>query len=524
VCFLQILQKHNAPLAKCNYQNQWQQLRFAIQTMKTFALRDFFTRNNYVNSFVLFSLWLHIQTAITSMGYHHADEHFQILEPLGWKMGLYDPQDLAWEFTEKIRPGLQILLGWCIGKGLVWGDAYSPFLLVAILRQLSGLLWAMSWAFYKKWKPEFNSTFEQKALLVFTALLWFLPYLHVRYSSESWGGLAFFSGLFLLQYPIKYLHKNMGIFLGALLMGLSFYFRFQMGFAILGYVAWALWFKKFTLKTFGLFILGGLISAVIGTAADYWLYNHWVITPYNYFFQNIVANKAAGFGTSPFYSYITMFIETAAPPISIVLLVLLLCGLWAGRKSPYTWALLAFVGAHSVVAHKEFRFMFPMVMALPIICMQGIGILKNRINKINPLVINYGYKVIMGINLILMAASIIKPASEQEALFKAFYIVQQEHKGTKIAFDEKDPFDCGLQMNFFRYCNDCFYKLDATQTIDKNLYLYTWRMGGLPQTTNTDITLEYSAAPIFSERLNFGHWQERTNKGFLWKITRKGKD
>ncbi|MGV3596615.1 MAG: hypothetical protein ACO1PI_02040 [Bacteroidota bacterium] len=491
--------------------------------MKTILPKGFFTQNGYANSFMLFSLLTHTLAAIVSTGFHHADEHFQLLEPLGWKLGFYGSDDLAWEFTDKIRSGLQIMLGWIVGKTMLAAEAYSPFMLTAILRQLTGLLWWMlTWAFYKRWSADNKDTIVKKALLLFSACLWFLPYLHVRFSSESWGGLLFFAGLYVILYPVKKSRINLSWLLGGLLMGLSFYFRFQMAFAIVGFVAWAFRYKKVTPASFSLLVSGGVIAAAVGTLTDYWLYNQWVCTPYNYFFQNIVADKASSFGTSPFYSYVTMFIETAAPPLSIVLLVLLGIGLWTARKSPYAWILVAFVMAHSAVAHKEFRFMFPMVALMPYVCAQGLLAIKSRLSNLSPSAIKYAVKGLVAFNIALMAISLMKPASEREALFKAFYIVHNTHKNTKIVFAEKDPFDCGLQMNFFRYCNSCFVKQNEVNTAaNEPFFLYTDKIGGVVLQKNSIASLEYCVAPIVPQPMNIGHWQERTNKGFLWKIMPK---
>lgn len=519
---MQFLQKQKKRVAICAGQQNKPRANLPVLTMKT-QLLNFVAKHRYVCGFMLLSLFFHVLAGIVSMGYHQADEHFQILEPIGWKLGFYGSQDLAWEFTEKIRSGIQIFLGYAIGKALLWGGVYSPFTLAGVLRQLSGVLWwALTWAFYAKWKNQFSLPFLQKALLVFSALLWFLPYLHVRYSSESWGGLLFFFGLYICLYLSK---EGKGRFLpylfGGLLMGLSFYFRFQMAFAIVGFLGWMLWYKKFNLSTFSGLLFGALIAISIGTLADYWLYGEWVLTHYNYFFQNIVEGKAAGFGTNPFYSYVPMFIEHTAMPLSPFLLVLLFLGIWAGRKNPFTWVLVVFVIAHSAVAHKEFRFLFPMVAIMPLIFTQGLGVVYLWFEKLNPSVVKFTVRAFITINVVLLGLSMAKPASEQEALFKAFYIVQKEHKNTKIAFTQKDPFDNGLKMNFFRYCNDCFYKWEEGMVKENKteLYIYTRKLNELPNYAGTYTQLEYSTAPIVSQTLNFGHWQERTNNGFLWHIS-----
>lgn len=466
---------------------------------------------------MLFSLLAHVLAAIVSTGYHHADEHFQILEPLGWKLGFYGPQDLAWEFTEQIRPGLQIGLGYGIAKILLWLGVYNPFTLTATLRQLTGVLWwALTWAFYKKWSKEFSQPFQVKTLLIFSVLLWFLPYLHVRYSSESWGGLLFFFGLYVCLYTRwQPFAKHL---LGGVLMGLAFCFRFQMGFAIAGFLAWLFFSRNMNAKTFLGLLIGGGFAAMAGVLSDYWLYGEWVISPYNYFYQNIVAGKAAGFGVSPFYAYITMFIERVVPPVSIVLLALLVLGCIKAWRSPWVWILVAFVLAHSVVGHKEFRFMFPMVALLPLLLTCGLQKLVEWVRKLNAKTLAYSLRAFVTLNVVLMGLSLLKPASGREALFKAFYMVHSDKHTAKIAFVEKDPFDNGLQMNFFRYCKDCFYEWKEPLGKQEQLYIYTYKINGLPDGEGLTASLKYSTAPIVAEPLNFGHWQERTNHGYFWEI------
>ncbi|HYG14346.1 MAG TPA: hypothetical protein VEC12_01245 [Bacteroidia bacterium] len=490
--------------------------------MKAKLLRDFFSRNYYENTWLLFSLYAFVQTAICSAGFHHPDEHFQILEPLGWKLGLYGPGDLAWEFKEQIRPGMQILLGWIIAKGMIGADIYEPFLLTAFLRQVSGLLtWVVMVAYYQKWKLQFDNSTHRRVLLLFTCFLWFLPYLGVRYSSENWGALLFFSGLYcvLFNHPVN---RNYWLFTAGLLMGLSFYIRFQMAFAIVGFLAWSLYSKKHTITEYGVLLFGGLTGAVAGTLADYWLYNQWVFTPYNYFFQNIIAGKAASFGTHPAWFYVTAFLGHAVPPISILLLVLLIAGIWKNLRSPYAAVFICFFLAHSAVGHKEMRFMFPMALLLPLLCRYGWRALEQKFTS-NYLLFKYLFRMTLGINISLLVLVAVKPAHGREALYKAFYMIHNDNPEQKIVYATKSPFDDGLKINFFNYCKTCFTPVDSSKKED-NYYLYTIRLSDLSKFGNVDARLEYSTAPIVPEPFNIGHWQERTNRVFIWRVTRDLRD
>jgi phosphatidylinositol glycan class B len=116
---------------------------------------------------------------------------------------------------------------------------------------------------------------------------------------------------------------------------------------------------------------------------DYWFYDELVLTPYNYFFANIVENRAAGWGTSPWWYYIIQFFLQSVPPISLLLFLFFCIGLHKKRAHVFTWCLVPFLLAHFVVAHKEMRFMFPML--LPFIYLAAMGVdwffVNRRYNK-----------------------------------------------------------------------------------------------------------------------------------------------
>ena len=127
-----------------------------------------------------------------SMGYHHPDEHFQILEMANYKLGGTPAADLPWEFREQIRPGLQPALAYAVIGSLRALGLESPFGQTFVLRLLSGwLLWAIYWAWAKQLEPLFASNRGRKILLPAMLLGWCLPYLSVRFSSEKLGGADF---------------------------------------------------------------------------------------------------------------------------------------------------------------------------------------------------------------------------------------------------------------------------------------------------------------------------------------------
>ncbi len=149
---------------------------------------------------------------------------------------------------------------------------------------------------------------------------WIFPYVRTLFSSEIMSSLFFFGAIFL--YDIKR-NKGNGLFISLItgfLLGLSFYFRFQMGFAIVGFGLWILLFDRKFKKIF--FLLAGfLIAAAISTYLDYQFYHRLVCTPYHYFYVNINEGVAASFGIASFMVYIGLLVAViTAPPLSILLI------------------------------------------------------------------------------------------------------------------------------------------------------------------------------------------------------------
>ncbi len=68
-----------------------------------------------------------VLTSIFSLGYHHFDEHFQILEFAGSKLDLTTPNNLPWEYDYQMRPAIQPAIAVCL---------YNFFLFPSKLQQL----------------------------------------------------------------------------------------------------------------------------------------------------------------------------------------------------------------------------------------------------------------------------------------------------------------------------------------------------------------------------------------------------
>ena len=271
-------------------------------------------------------LWLPVMlvvqlvTCITQVGFYHPDQHFQIIEFSSYQLNKPNSASHVWEMTDFIRPTLQVYLfsGYTIVCGFF--KITDPYLQLTILRIILGIgmfsLFNLLTIYYLK-----N---EKKNVLHFSLLIltlsWILPYIRTLYSSEILSAFFFFGGLLL--YEINR-NKNRDFIIALItgfLFSLSFYCRFQMGFAIAGFGVWMIFFEKQYLKLIPV-IVGFIIGASANTLLDYHFYHQFIITPYSYFHVNINQGKASSFGTSSFLVYVGVLAATVTvPPLSLFLL------------------------------------------------------------------------------------------------------------------------------------------------------------------------------------------------------------
>src|SRR5262245_6228893 len=129
-------------------------------------------------------------TAWFSIGFYQVDEHFQILEFGGFKAGWFGSRDLPWEFRAQMRSSVEPYLVVLFIKLLELFNYRDPFLVTFFMRLTTA---ALCTACYALWRNRLKQTSFYDPLLYDAALLlWFIPYICVRFSSEIWGGCLFF--------------------------------------------------------------------------------------------------------------------------------------------------------------------------------------------------------------------------------------------------------------------------------------------------------------------------------------------
>lgn len=299
-----------------------------------------------------------VVTAWFSNTFYFPDEHYQILEFLGYKLGITPVSELPWEFEARIRPWLQPFLYYLIARPLMALGLTDMFAITFLLRLVTGLFSVFALAFFARAMLEtLKAEAEKRAFARYLPLFGFLPYLFVRTSSESLSAAfaAIAVALVLRGTSARLLA------LAGLLCGLAFEARYQTAMLGLGIFAWLAIIARVRMPGLAAFAGGGVIALLLGALANRWGYGAWVFPPWDYFYVNIVQGVAAkNFGREPVFAYLYLMPAQIFFAITLALMAAMLAMWLRNARHVLSWVSLPFVLLHVVVAHKEARFLFPL--------------------------------------------------------------------------------------------------------------------------------------------------------------------
>lgn len=430
-------------------------------------------------------------TSYFSVGYAHPDEHFQILEFAQYKLGRIDPDILPWEFHAKIRCALQPSLVYVFVK--LWERPFgsiNPFYFTFFLRFLSAFLSFISiMLLFRAFKMEFRSF---KIYYFLSCSIWFMPYVMVRFSSETWSGIFLGFGIYFLLQENR---KKLSLLFAGLLFGLAILFRIQIAFCIFGIIMWVIFYRNFffaSLCTFGL-----LCALLFGFAIDRWFYGEYVCTIYQYYFYNIVKGVANSFGTYGIWYYPLLYLIHIFPLISIPFIFLIVRFIFYQRKHIITWTIIPFIFIHFLIPHKEIRFLYPIFIFIPLIIFYS----WDYISKLSIRHYNLS-RTIIGINFILLIIVCLKPAdimvhnisilSRNGEYKKSIYLplVVRKYYYNKTFMTFYETFDTipsknthfkfdtyknnSIKVHNYRLIQDDLFKLIYWQKMGDNFELFQW--------------------------------------------------
>lgn len=431
----------------------------------------------YERYFFLAALVLYVVSAWFSSGFYHGDEHYQLIEFALYKMGSVPVEGLAWEFEARVRPALQPFIAFLIIKLLPVCSIVDPYIQAFMLRLLTALMVLFSIRYFTRTCSYLVHPRHHKAYLFLSYFLWFLPFVNVRFTSETWSGIMLLNALSVLLSQGLRGNRN---YLAGMLLGLSFLFRYQNAFLAMGIFLWLLIIKREKVIDLLKLLAAGLGVLLLGILMDYWLYGEFTLTAWNYFYVNLVEDVASGYGTEAWWNYFYSIFRFGFFPVGIPVVLAFLIMIFKKPGSVFTWTILPFFVIHSIIAHKELRFMFPVINLVPIILLLAFQALKWDIRKWRASGRMAMYTVawmLVAINVIGAVTVSLKPADSGLTTITRYI---RQHYGNEpirlISYNHSNPYGpWGLMATFYMEKDMQDVRLESLEELDDSL-LYQGRV------------------------------------------------
>jgi GPI mannosyltransferase 3 len=325
----------------------------------------------YLCAILFIALVLRMTIFLLFPSLYYPDEIFQTQEAghrLAFGYGV-----IPWEFRMGVRSWVLPALIAGIMKCAAWLSSGSSGYIFGICLFFSLLSLTVVW-FSFSWCRRYLGM-QYALLAAFTTAIWYeLVDSGPRTLSEYVAGNLFLPAIYLGSLeprendprendPHEKPESKGRLLLTGILLGLTLALRVQFGPAVLLAALWIVyrnWKARSLPVAAGIAIVlsfFGLVDAVTWSLPFY--------SYYAYFRENLLHHRAADFGTSPWYYYFRALLSKTGP--------MLLFALIGIRRAPILgWICLAILLPHLFIAHKEYRFIYPVVPLLLTLATIGI--------------------------------------------------------------------------------------------------------------------------------------------------------
>ena len=482
-----------------------------------------------------FGLFIHCVFAICSTGFHHFDEHFQILEFLNAKLDKTPIKELPWEYHHKMRSWTQPGLYYLMAKFWSILSLENPFFWVSSFRLLTSLIGqisicTLSLAVFFLFKEDI----KRKWAIILLNLTWYVPYIQTRPSSEGLGSNLFILGISMMIWGLMrqksqnkfpfYLALTSGIF-----FGLSFTFRFQLGFVVMFCWFWMVFIQKIHISR-AIGMAGGIISMIfLEVLVDYWGYGEWTVTPWNYVHDNLVlldkGREHLQPFMSPWWSYFKFSLMRGVPPLSLILIFSQLLFWFKRPLHLLTWATLPLLVIHSIISIKSMRYLFPIAILTPLTLIELPALLKLNLDFFKKKWVKATLKSMLVLNCILLMFLVFKPAEKMVDLYHYIY----KNKINEIYIKGENPYSfVGLPVYYYKAkeLNLIFKRPDKKK---KEFWYFVGEINSqnkidMLEMNNKTLTIDsfncqpkYLKYPLSLLKFNIGNWQKNST---IWGLFR----
>jgi len=314
--------------------------------------------------------------AIIRSGYNHPHEIYRVLEPA--RKFIFGSSVSIYEFDLKMLSYIPVLFHTIIIKALILSGVENPLYQTKILRLFYASLSMITvYGLYFCLKKFTNKKWAASGLLY--VVLWFpFSYWQIHlFENILVSNILFLLIIFYLVQENK-LSFALNLFAGTLL-GLMFFIRFQSAFIPILFLIITVLDRRYKAI---IPAISGFIVALIAFGYIDSLYGiPFLEAPFKNFDFNIMHSGATrNFGAqSPIYYFTHMF-KFYSPLIFIILIPAIYSGSFVAKR--ISFLALGYLLIHTIIAHKEFRFIFPILPILPVIGIAGLYHEREKIEQI----------------------------------------------------------------------------------------------------------------------------------------------
>lgn len=412
---------------------------------------NFVKNKNFLLLCIGISFFLHLISVYYSVGFYSDDEHFQILEPTAYLLGINeilidDPTGYYWEWEShaRIRPWTQPYIYFKLISLLKVIGINDPFSWTFTIRLISSILGFSSIIFLFKTieKDFFKKNIKFNYLLFFT--FWFYPFLHSRTSSENLGITLF---IFIFCFLYKHIENknfssnNLLISLIGFLIGIAMVIRFNLVFTFVPLFTWLFFFKFNFLKLF-LISINIFLALCLGLVIDYFNYGSFKNTYYQFYKHNLgVYDALNSFGIEPWWFFFTDTISQLAPILSVIFVISVIFYWIKKPLNILTWVTFFTIIMISSFGHKETRYIFPVYIFAPVF-------IAFFFEKFNFKYIADILKIfIIFSNIIFLTLTLFVPPNTKVGVYE--FIFKNIQKNEEVFFFKNNPYLINNMEPFF---------------------------------------------------------------------------
>ena len=191
------------------------------------------------------------------------------------------------------------------------------------------------------------------------------------------------------------------------------------------------------------------------------------------------------------------------------------------RKHPLTWMTLSLIVFHGIVSHKEFRFIFPVLVFTPLYL---VLLAQDKENFFNKKIVAPVFKFSLVVNGLFLLIVAFRPSNPAPHLYK--YVWNQADVKKLYAQDENPYSMVGVPIHWYRKkdLEISVWRDEKEIPQDKDVFVF-YKKGAnlLSNLENKSCELKFSAYPTWMvKHLNIGGWVKRSRVWSIFKCNFSG--